>query len=392
MSSAAGRKGKNGMPKWVANKVAPILQVVVSVKELQRFWDESEAYENMNTVTGSSKEQFSTSMREGPSMNRGVDALAITSGKRRRSESGAKTPPPHYSLKKQATWSSPKEKEVLSGLLVGGSQVTTPATPIWTSFTGLLAVIPSYDIQSVLADNTLQHYNPHDHVVGVATLLVNLHAGHELGKGGFKTAHIGRLSIDASFEGSEFLVRPEGVCVKQFYLLKKRGDQDVVAWYQGALELEKAVTEANVHMWSSMLVDMPYTYMEKCLGSPDWPEVPCVTPQLCYVKAAIFMSLSTAEKSSSGKKAGSGGGPSGSIQIEHVFFIEELLSDLMDFVKYVHNSCAAPELDPEDPEFPKAEFLIAMQALQNGSTRSLFGDGNVPEAFDNFPKHHICNK
>ncbi|KAL0063594.1 hypothetical protein AAF712_009515 [Marasmius tenuissimus] len=106
-----------------------------------------------------------------------------------------------------------------------------------------------------------------------------------------------------------------------------------------------------------MLLKLAYDYIDTMLQDPNWPALPRVIPRLRYVQAAIFLLYAKADP------LYLKGTP-----VERAFLVEELIpmDDGNHFVKYIHNGNANPndELSTTDPDYPKAEFLSAIQHLQ----------------------------
>ncbi|KAK7030366.1 hypothetical protein VNI00_008427 [Paramarasmius palmivorus] len=416
-------KGKNGDTKWEPNKkTGCVLRVSIRGADWEQFVDAVEQYRE-------EQEQSSTAMARTMSKqlsNNFVSSSAqevsiLTSGKRARSDSLAKTPP-RNAIRLPPMWKSPQQHVVEEGLAQGGRMENKPVVPNDVPFAiqGLFAIIPQLDIQVILSNKSLQRLDLSNHIVGPAMLMVNFGSGEsELGIGAFKTAHKGRLSLLGEFDkerfpGIDYLLDRKGeVCVKQFYTHKQNGQgHQVKVRLEKDLEYNKIQMEANVHYWSASLINMGYSYAAACQADATWPVPFSDIPQLRYVAAGVFLVL---KEGSNELKRLNGA------QVSRSFLIEEVIPG-DDFVKYVHNSCATPEIGPEDSDFPKAEFLLAMQHVQyeklyrtvyvsdfQGSgnlltdaqvmtspalveeNTSMFGDGNVDVAFKNFPRQHVCN-
>ncbi|KIY62978.1 hypothetical protein CYLTODRAFT_360676, partial [Cylindrobasidium torrendii FP15055 ss-10] len=155
------------------------------------------------------------------------------------------------------------------------------------------------------------------------------------------------------------------------------------------------------------------------LVDPERTPPPASIPDLEYVAAAVFLSQKP--------KASSGEGRETKVW-DKAFILEDLIrmNAREEFVKYIHNVSPIPMVQPEDSEedYAKAVFLAASQhllfwrsqgtiflsdfqgsgcfltdcqimsnpALTPGNDNAnMFGDGNVAQGFDNFPKEHICN-
>ncbi|THU90924.1 hypothetical protein K435DRAFT_863887 [Dendrothele bispora CBS 962.96] len=146
----------------------------------------------------------------------------------------------------------------------------------------------------------------------------------------------------------------------------------------------------------------------------DWPSPPGEIYHMRYVNAGVCI-------------VGKG------VDLKHLdgvppdraFIIEELITPLEGgkFVKWIHNADPKSAVPAGHPEYAKAQFLSALQYLQyekthrnayvsdsqgcslfltdgqimtspslvEGSLTVLFGDGNVPDAFQSFAGKHACN-
>ncbi|KAF8913282.1 hypothetical protein CPB85DRAFT_1219719 [Mucidula mucida] len=183
------------------------------------------------------------------------------------------------------------------------------------------------------------------------------------------------------------------------------------ARFQGSYEFKRICTEANIHFWACVLMQMVYTFIEsRHAAESELSPAPANIPQFCYVAAAV---CTTAKDN---------------LVPYHSFMIEERIAIPEDahFIKWIHNGSPNPvaSIDQNHPEYDKAQFLSAAQHLQYVKTRGsayvadfqgygyqltdaqimtspdladqaggkeLFGNGNVPSAFDKFPHLHICN-
>ncbi|KAJ3760083.1 hypothetical protein EV360DRAFT_40552 [Lentinula raphanica] len=92
------------------------------------------------------------------------------------------------------------------------------------------------------------------------------------------------------------------------------------------------------------------------------------------------------------------------------FIVEDRINGIWQ--KYVGNANAKPVMHPDQPGYERAQYMCFLQHLQFEKTRglayisdwqgdssisssssnlALYGEGNIPEAFKNFPKEHTCN-
>ncbi|KAK1225453.1 hypothetical protein PQX77_011602 [Marasmius sp. AFHP31] len=350
-----------------------------------------------------------------------------TKSKRTRSGSMTTTPP-RGNRHDPIEWQSPSTHMLRTGLSQAGRASSAQSTNIaTTTMQGVLAFIPSNrTIQEVLGHTHMLRLEPNDIMVpGSCTVTADMRVDHEIGTGGFKTCHLATITLFAgssvltNFPGLEILTDAKQVCLKQVYIMKAKsggGGKEVRSRFSGSQEFGKIQIEANTHYWAAMLLKMAYEYIDTMLQDTAWPAPPRLIPRLRYVQAAIFLLHARADP------LYLKGTP-----VERTFLMEELIpmEDGDRFVKYIHNGNANPndELSFNDPDYPKAEFLSAIQHLQfdkmqglayvsdfqgygdlltdaqlmtspdlaDGEIGSLFGDGNVEEAFSRFPEEHVCN-
>ncbi|KAJ7212725.1 hypothetical protein GGX14DRAFT_361618 [Mycena pura] len=173
--------------------------------------------------------------------------------------------------------------------------------------------------------------------------------------------------------------------------------------------------EANVIYWASSILMFTYSFVDHVLELDGETGSPPPIPRLCFVDTGVALVHDQATGNTT---------PSNSTSPRCVYLLEELIdvSDKeADFVKYIHNGDALPLLEPADPLYYNAEFLCFAQHVQyfksgglvfisdlQGSAdlltdpqimtsptisrgKNMFGEGNVPKAFEAFPDQHQCN-
>ena len=160
-----------------------------------------------------------------------------------------------------------------------------------------------------------------DIAIHFGLLEVNLKSD-PIGKGRFKTAHFGRVILNPICDLEPFTNKT--VCVKQFYRERSNGS---IARIPGREELSAFIVECNSLQWALILLDMTYQFVEDEMewrGKPKYP-----IPELRFVREMVVIVV----------------GPLPSDQ--KVFFVKELIEhsddddpDLLQFRKYVNNSCA----------------------------------------------------
>jgi hypothetical protein len=233
-------------------------------------------------------------------------------------------------------------------------------------------------------------------------------------KGSFKTAHPGEIQI---FEGSDPLpFAGNKVCVKQVFQERENGTG--LVRMRGRHELDAFSAECNCLVWASILLDLTYRFVDREVKLRGEPESQVPTLRFTRVMIAIVQNSS----------------------LEKAFLIEEWIRVDGDihFTKYLNNHLPSSRVPPSaPPETHKiAEFLIFAQHLQYEKSQfsaftsdyqgagelltdpqitsnpyvwlvlliiypsqryftseygDLFGDGNIPIAFDEFRNHHQCN-
>ena len=171
-----------------------------------------------------------------------------------------------------------------------------------------------------------------------------------IGKGRFKTAHYGRVTLDPIHELEPFTNKT--VCVKQLYRERSNGS---IARVPGREELGAFLVECNSLRWASILLDMTYQFIEDEMERRGKPDLKYPIPELRFVRAMVAIVM--------------GSSPSD----QKVFFVEEWIEnsdgdepDLLQFRKYVnnriHSSCLP--LSASAREESIAYFLLFSQHVQ----------------------------
>ncbi|KAJ7230099.1 hypothetical protein GGX14DRAFT_343711 [Mycena pura] len=231
-----------------------------------------------------------------------------------------------------------------------------------------------------------------------------------LGKGRFKTVQVGYLSLSH--------IRPDGlrtkenerVAVKRPFVTSEvpsSSTPQIVTRFTSNDEHSKFLVKANILLWSASLwaFTLSYiTHMTSQLGKP-----PFQVPDICFVHAGLAIFRTSTSYDSA---------------VVNTFLIEELLdTSNSGFTKFINNGSAQP-VDTAMLAHPDiCMFLTFTQHLQywksggaiflsdlQGTTSvltdsqiltnpsfaargmELFGDGNVPQALENFPLEHHCNR
>jgi len=109
------------------------------------------------------------------------------------------------------------------------------------------------------------------------------------GKGRFKTAHPGWVTLDATPDLPPFT--NQKVCVKQIYRQRTNGG---IARVSGREELGAFIEEFNCVRWASILLDMTYQFVAREIverGEPPYP-----IPELRYTRAMVAIAQGDSEK------------------------------------------------------------------------------------------------
>ncbi|KAK0191839.1 hypothetical protein F5146DRAFT_882174, partial [Armillaria mellea] len=173
------------------------------------------------------------------------------------------------------------------------------------------------------------------------------------------------------------------------------------------METKAIEKEATCAMWCDAILKFSYEwihhFVKKKGSTPPW-----TIPEFRFAETAIVQTIK--------------GNHRGATWTVHTWLVEEWLEG--DFVKYVWNgNSSAYEALQKVEEIEHAQFLMFIQHVQyeqlhrmvfisdfqgvglvltdsqvmtspnvaTGGT-DMFGEGNVPDAFDGFPKDHRCNK
>ncbi|EGO19054.1 hypothetical protein SERLADRAFT_403272 [Serpula lacrymans var. lacrymans S7.9] len=177
-----------------------------------------------------------------------------------------------------------------------------------------------------------------------------------MGFGSFKTTHAGWLTLFGSVNNGLGHNSPEEVAVKRLYhkiMVGKQGkscfgtgaqflmDEDkkefAVGRYSATEELNKIEMEANILYWAQSLMSMTYAFIDSTLksslSSPSFN-----IPRVLFVRAGVAIAHTGLHKK----------GPAHSqTSIRAVYLLEEKINEHQDgeFIKYIHNSDAAPMLE-----------------------------------------------
>ncbi|KAK7041275.1 hypothetical protein R3P38DRAFT_349022 [Favolaschia claudopus] len=348
--------------------------------------------------------------------NQGHTQLPVTraASKRNRTVSvtAPRTPPPS---KRRIIYQSPNQDHLRDALLEGGSSYSqlSGQGPNSTSEQIQFFAINDCSLNDLLADRRFQGFvcDPANACLG--SLVIE--AGNYLGIGTFKTAEIGYLTLLHLTAGHLGARANEPVAVKRMYKRRKTPtDANPGKWVLNRLtsadEHSKILMEANVLFWATSIMNFTYSFIYHFIQSSS-ERPPFEIPEIRFVRAgvAIVHDQST--------------GPTTlKCSISRTYLIEERINEAKDgFYKFINNGSAVPLTMTRKDATELSEFLAFTQHVQFYKTKGavylsdlqgsmqlltdpqimtspligegaeIFGDGNVPSAFNSFPEQHCCN-
>jgi hypothetical protein len=128
-------------------------------------------------------------------------------------------------------------------------------------------------------------------------------------------------------------------------------------------ELRKVLMEANVLYWASSLLNFAQGFVDRAINASQTAP-PFQIPHFRFVQSAVAITHDVVQGSSI----------SASTTMRAAYLLEELIdvSKRGEFIKYVHNADAKPQLEFWEPQYPLAQFLCFIQHIQYQKT-----DGKV---------------
>ncbi|THU81842.1 hypothetical protein K435DRAFT_808748 [Dendrothele bispora CBS 962.96] len=345
-------------------------------EEWEKYEDAYDEFQKTSTL-----EKFGTLERSFTSFE------PLENSKRPRSES-METPTTPPQVKRSVTWTSPPKTQVISALLAGGQSVPSENVVSWETFWG---------------PNGQLKYIPNQNIVpGICTVSVDLRSGHELGVGGFKTAHSADITLVLS---PQICVQYPGI---EHLICVVPDIQENRSWTKSLLNPMFTIGPTYYSICAINILNIFKTVLAY------WPSPPGEIYHMRYVNAGVCI----VGKGVDLKRLDG-------VPPDRAFIIEELITppEGGKFVKWIHNADPKPAVPSGHPEYAKAQFLSALQHLQyekthrnayvsdlqgcglfltdgqimtspslvEGSLTVLFGDGNVPDAFQSFAGKHACN-
>lgn len=151
----------------------------------------------------------------------------------------------------------------------------------------------------------------------------------QIGKGMFKTAHPGHLTLTHLAKEGLGTKPNEYVAVKHVYYTrhKQHKAEHAVTRYTAIDEHDKTIQEANLLYWASALFEFTYSFIEQFISdAPEAPPFPI--PKLRFVRAAVTVSHHDVQGTTVGNTS----------SISHTFLLEEFINaPEEEFIKFVHN-------------------------------------------------------
>ncbi|THU78555.1 hypothetical protein K435DRAFT_876502 [Dendrothele bispora CBS 962.96] len=286
---------KKNQRQWKKPAKGVKLRVEIKGEEWEKYEDAYDEFQKkpQKSSQTSTLEKFGTLERSFTSFE------PLENSKRPRSES-METPTTPPQVKRSVTWTSPPKTQVISALLAGGQSV-----PSENVFSGIFTFIPVVSWETFWGPNGQLKYIPNQNIIpGICTVSADLRSGHELGVGGFKTAHSADITL---------VLSPQ-ICVQ----------------YPG---IEHLIC--------------------------DWPSPPGEIYHMRYVNAGVCIVGKGVDL-----KRLDGVPPDHAFIIEELIAPPEGGK----FVKWIHNADPKPAVPSGHPEYAKAQFLSALQHLQYEKT------------------------
>ncbi|KAJ7443392.1 hypothetical protein B0H11DRAFT_2092188 [Mycena galericulata] len=349
-------------------------------------------------------------------LNQSMSDNSVSKRRRSDSESLPRTPP---QSKRRAVpvYESPNREKLCEALLSGGSSYSQVLEQAHIVSEQVEFFQIPYPPLGELLSGKFQGFTCDPAEAAHGSLGVE--DGKYLGIGTFKTAQPGFLSlVHLATEGLGQKLN-EAVAIKRMYVPRaKPTGANPAGWMITRLmpadEFRKTLMEANVLLWAGSLMALTYAFIENYIeNSPHIP--PFEIPQVRFIHAGVAAVHQAASGPPSNNKS----------SICRSYLIEEYIDEEKDgFYKFINNASAVPiKLPTADSSLSLlATFLSFTQHVQyyktkgtvylsdlQGSSKLLtdpqimtapsigdgveiFGEGNVPAAFEAFPKQHICNQ
>ncbi|KAK7041059.1 hypothetical protein R3P38DRAFT_3453108 [Favolaschia claudopus] len=168
--------------------------------------------------------------------------------------------------------------------------------------------------------------------------------------------------------------------------------------------------EANVLFWATSIMNFTYSFIYHFLQNSS-KRLPFEIPEIRFVRAGVAIVHDQTTGPTTLK-----------CSISRTYLIEERINESKDgFFKFINNGSAVPlDMTRKDArelseflaftqhvQFYKTKGAVYLSDLQGsmqlltdpqimtspliGEGAEIFGDGNVPSAFNSFPEQHCCN-
>ncbi|KAJ6568516.1 hypothetical protein B0H19DRAFT_1348962 [Mycena capillaripes] len=335
------------------------------------------------------------------------DSMSVgESSKRQRSPSVPRTPP---QSKRRAIqiYQSPNRDQLRDALLESGSSHSQLSEQPFR--------ITNRPLQELMAPGGFQGFTCD--LADAARGSLVLESGKWLGISTFKTASPGYLTL--MHLGTDGLGRQtnETVAVKRMYVRRAMPTEaNPNGWAINRLtapdEYRKTLMEANLLLWADSIMDLTYSFIHHSIENSAQPP-PFEIPEVRFVHAGVAV----VHRQITGPVTAS------TSTLCRTYLIEELIDEQKDgFYKFINNSSAVPLPSMNESVSALAEFLSFTQHVQYHKTKALiylsdlqgtlklltdsqimtapsigegveiWGEGNVPAAFNAFPEQHVCNK
>ncbi|KAJ7086293.1 hypothetical protein C8R43DRAFT_1142416 [Mycena crocata] len=349
------------------------------------------------------------------------DSLTIASKRTRSDSQSVPKTPPQSKRRALPAYESPNRDQLREALVEGGSSLSQVSVQARTVSERIeFFQISHRPLKELLASNSDEGFqgficDPADAAQGSLVIVT----GKYLGIGTFKTAQLGYLSLIHLTSEGLGTTQNQRVAAKRMYVRRaKRTVRNPDGWaltrLTAADEFAKTMMEANVLLWAVSLMTFTYSFIDHFIAnSPSEP--PFDIPEVRFVHAAIAVVPEQVVGPVSNSKS----------TICRSYLVEELIDETRDgFHKFINNASAVPVslVGSKQSLSIVAEFLSFTQHVQYhksggmvylsdlqgtselltdpqimtspsiGDGIEIFGEGNVPSAFEAFPDQHICGK
>ncbi|KAJ7473367.1 hypothetical protein FB451DRAFT_1367350 [Mycena latifolia] len=344
------------------------------------------------------------------SRDQGSESIHLSTKRQRSVSQSVPRTPPRLKKRELPVYESPNRDQLRDALLEGGSSFSLVSGQARSTSERIeffqISVRP---LKELLSASKFQGFacDPANAAQGS----LGMETGKYLGIGTFKTAHPGYLTLVHLFTEGLGTKPNEAVAVKRMYVRRaKPTEANPHAWVINRLmpadEFRKTIMEANVLLWAISIMTFTYSFIQHFIdNSPHNP--PFDIPEVRFVRAGVAVVHEQATGPVINARA-------------RAYLIEELIDEEHDgFHKFINNGSAVPVLTANKSLSTLADFLSFTQHVQfyktggmvyisdlQGTTNLLtdpqimtspsigdgveiFGEGNVPAAFNAFKEQHV---